>query len=143
MTVQLLQDSLAVFTLGKIAEEHGYSYEWATCQQPQQTKQGKTIICRTDNFVPFVFASVSENSGIASTSSSQVQDLPSSSSIKERSNESAPGNRCEAHTKQPKTKIKRRMTIEIGTKVCEISTEMPVLAHISQDSDSEHPTRVV
>ena len=75
VTVQLLEDTLAVLSLGKLCEEHGYSYEWATCQEPQLTKQGKTIICRTGNFVPFVFAGVSDNSGIASSSSSPVQGL--------------------------------------------------------------------
>ena len=62
---------------------------------------------RTDNFVPFVFAGVSENSGIASTSSSPIQDLPSSNSIKERSNESTPNNRCETHQTTKKQNKKK------------------------------------
>ena len=53
-TVQFLADTPAVLSLGKLLEEHGYSYGWASGQRPQLTKQGKKTFCRTDNFVPFV-----------------------------------------------------------------------------------------
>ena len=52
VTVQLLEDTLAVLSLGKLCEEHGFSYEWASGQRPQLTKQKKSTLCRTDNFVP-------------------------------------------------------------------------------------------
>ena len=53
--------------------------------------------------------------------------------------------------KNPKQKFKRGMTGEIRTTVCEIflsgwrssQTEVHAPAHISQDSDSERPTKVV
>ena len=34
VTVQMLDDTLAVLSLGKLCEEHGYSYEWASGQSP-------------------------------------------------------------------------------------------------------------
>ena len=33
VTVQLLEDSPAVLSLGKLCEEHGYTYEWASGQK--------------------------------------------------------------------------------------------------------------
>ena len=33
VTVRLLEDTLAVPSLGKLCEEHGYTYEWASGQK--------------------------------------------------------------------------------------------------------------
>ena len=52
VTVQILDDTPAVLSLGKVSEEHGYSYEWASGQKPHLTKQGKKILCKTENVVP-------------------------------------------------------------------------------------------
>ena len=41
VTVQILDDTLAVLSLGKLCEEHGYTYEWASGHKPHQTKQGE------------------------------------------------------------------------------------------------------
>ena len=41
VTVQLLEDTPAVPSLGKLCEEHGYSYEWVSGQKPRLTKKGK------------------------------------------------------------------------------------------------------
>ena len=38
VTVQLLEDTLEVLSLGKLYEEHRYSYEWVSGQQPRLTK---------------------------------------------------------------------------------------------------------
>ena len=51
-TVQLLEETPAVLSLGKLCEDHGYTYEWVTGQKPRLTKEEKTILCKTDNFVP-------------------------------------------------------------------------------------------
>ena len=40
VTVQLVEDTLAVLSLGKLCEEHTYSYEWVSGQQPRLTKKG-------------------------------------------------------------------------------------------------------
>ena len=41
LTVQLLDDTPTVLSLGKLCKEHGYSYESASGQEPRLTKQGK------------------------------------------------------------------------------------------------------
>ena len=80
VTVQLLKETLAVLSLGKLCEEHGYSYEWVSGQKPHLTKQGKKIHGKTDNFVPLVVPGLSTNSGTSSSSASTSQDSSSSSS---------------------------------------------------------------
>ena len=47
VTVQILGDTPAVLSLGKLCDEHGYTYEWVSGKQPRLTKQGKNIICKT------------------------------------------------------------------------------------------------
>ena len=53
VTVQILDDTPAVLSLGKLLEEHGKIYEWTSGQKPHLTKQqGKKIPCKTEHFVP-------------------------------------------------------------------------------------------
>ena len=52
VTVQLLGDTPAVLSLGKICQEHSYTCEWTSGQKPHLTKDGKNILCKTDNYVP-------------------------------------------------------------------------------------------
>ena len=40
LTVMLLEDTLAVLSLGKLCEDHGYSCEWTRTQKPQLIKDG-------------------------------------------------------------------------------------------------------
>ena len=41
VTVQILDDTPAVLSLGKLCEEHGYTCVWASGQKPHVTKQGQ------------------------------------------------------------------------------------------------------
>ena len=51
VTVQILEETPAVLSLGKFWKEHGY--QWISGQEPRLTRNGK-IICKTDNFIPLV-----------------------------------------------------------------------------------------
>ena len=53
VTVMLLEDTLAVLSLGKLCENHGYTYHWTSGQKPQLFKNGRRIECNTANYVPF------------------------------------------------------------------------------------------
>ena len=66
--VQLLEETPAVQSPGKLCKDHGYSYEWVSGQEPRLTQNGKSIICKTDNFVPLVVPEFSTNSGSSSSS---------------------------------------------------------------------------
>ena len=54
VTVQFLEETPVVPSLGKLCEDHGYSYEWVSGQKPRWTKEEKTTFFKMDNFVPLV-----------------------------------------------------------------------------------------
>ena len=54
VTVQFLEETPAVLSLRRLCEDHGYSCEWVSGPKPRLTKDGKSIICKTYNFVPLV-----------------------------------------------------------------------------------------
>ena len=154
-TVQLLEETLAVLSLGKLCEDHGYSAEWVSGQKPRLTKEGKSIACKTDNFVPLVVPGLSTGSGSNSSSTSTSQDLCSESPALERSGELATREWCGSSSKT-KTKLKRGDdSRDADDRLRDLSewleeftdnlvdTELHAPAHISQDSDSERLTKVV
>ena len=59
LTMKLLEDTPAVLSLGKICDEHGYSYKWINGQKPHLIKNGIRIQCNTENFVPIVVPGLS------------------------------------------------------------------------------------
>ena len=41
VTVMLLEETPAVLSLGKLCEDHGYTYHWTSGQKPHLTNNGK------------------------------------------------------------------------------------------------------
>ena len=80
VAVQMLDDTPAVLSLGKLCEEHRFSCEWASGQKPRLTKEEKTSVCKTENIVPLVVPGLSFNSGTSSFSTSTSQDSTRTSS---------------------------------------------------------------
>ena len=76
VTVMLLEETPTVLPLGKLCEDHGYTYHWTSGQKPHLTKNGKRIDCNISNCVPFVVLGLSTSSSTAPTpsSSSSSQD---------------------------------------------------------------------
>ena len=72
LTMKVLENTPAVLSLGKLCDEHGYSYEWINGQKPHLFKNGIRMQCNTENFVPIV---------VLSLSSSSSSSLPSSTSM--------------------------------------------------------------
>ena len=107
VTVQLLEETPAVLSLGKLCEDHGYCYEWVSGQKPRLTKEVKTIACKTDNFVPLLFQGYPPVLGAI-----RRQHRPRRMCLQQVQPKS------EVTDQKPKTK--KRMTIEIRTTVCEI-----------------------
>ena len=89
VTVQIIDEKPAVLSLGKLCDEHGYTYEWVSGEQPRLTKQGKNNLCKTQNLVPMVVPGLSSSS---SASPSQHSSSASSSPATERCDELAPRN---------------------------------------------------
>ena len=86
LTMKVLENTPAVFSLGKLCDENGYLYEWIIGQKPHLIKNGIRIQCNTENFVPIVVPGLSTNSSSRSDSSSsrtlsrQESHCPTSSS---------------------------------------------------------------
>ena len=86
LTMKVLEDTPAVLSLGKLCDEHGYSYEWINGQKPHLIKNGIWIQCNTENFVPIVVPDLSTSSSPSFPSltsmknSRQEIDHPTSSS---------------------------------------------------------------
>ena len=76
VTVMLLEETPAVLPLGKLCEDHGYTYHWTSSQKPHLTKNGKRIDCNISNDVPFEVPGLSTSSSTSSspTSTSSSQD---------------------------------------------------------------------
>ena len=55
LTMKVLDETPAVLSLGKLCDEHGYSYEMRSMvKKPHLIKNGIRIQCNTENFVPIV-----------------------------------------------------------------------------------------
>ena len=70
VTVKLLEDTLAVLSLGKLCEDHGYCCEWTVGQKPQLIKDGRRIQCSTENYVPIVVPGSSTGGSSSATPTS-------------------------------------------------------------------------
>ena len=75
VTVMLLEETLAVLSLGMICEDHGYTYHCTSGRKPHLINSGRKIDCCTANYVPFVVPGLS-----TSSSSSSSPTSPTSSS---------------------------------------------------------------
>ena len=70
VTVKLLEDTPVVLSLGKLCEDHGYSYHWTSGQKPQLIKGDRRIKCSTENDVPIVVLGPSTGSPSSATPAS-------------------------------------------------------------------------
>ena len=75
LTMKVFEDTPAVLTLGKLCDEHGYSYEWINGQKPHLIKNGIRIQCHTENFVPIVVPGLSTSSSSSLLSSTSMTAL--------------------------------------------------------------------
>ena len=66
--MQLLEETPAVLSLGKLCKDHRYSNESVSGQERRLTQNGKRIICKTDNVAPLVVPGLSVNYESSSSS---------------------------------------------------------------------------
>ena len=78
-TVKVLEDTPAVLSLGKLYDEHGFSYEWTSGEKLCLIKNCVRIQCNTENYVPIVVLGKSTTS----SSSSSSRTTPPTSSPQE------------------------------------------------------------
>ena len=72
LTIKVLEDTPAVLSLGKLCDEHGYSYEWINGQKPHLINNGIRTQCNTENFVPIVVPGLSRGSSSILPSSTSM-----------------------------------------------------------------------
>ena len=72
LTMKVLEDTPAVLSLGKLCDEHGYSYEWINGQKPHLIKNGIRVQCNTENFVRIVVHGLSTSSSSSLPSSTHM-----------------------------------------------------------------------
>ena len=72
LTIKVLEDTPAVLSLGKLCDEHGYSYEWMNGQKPHLIQNGLRIQCNTEHFVPIVVPGLSASSSSSFSTSTPV-----------------------------------------------------------------------
>ena len=72
LTMKVLENTPVVFSLGKVCDEHGYSYEWINGQKPHLVKNGIRIQCNTEHFVPIVVPGLSTSSSSSSHPSTSM-----------------------------------------------------------------------
>ena len=147
------------------SRKRSLSYRWASFanttdtpmdgsagQEPRLTKKGKSIFCKTNNFVPLVVPGLSTNSGSSSSSTTLPQEslgpeallvsgnraaCSSTDPVLERSDELAnrmPGAGVPEKWQEGRERSVGRSSILVR--------RFHAPAHISQDSDSEHPAKV-
>ena len=74
VSVQFLEDTPTILSLGKLCKEHGYTFEWRSGSAPRLTNNGNQTFCRTENCVPVVVPGQSSSSTATSSSTSPSQD---------------------------------------------------------------------
>ena len=90
LTVEVLENTPAVLSLGKLCDENGYSYEWINGQKPHLIKNGIRITCNTENFVPIVVPGLSSSSSGSSSTSRTPSKQESHCSTPSSSSSSSP-----------------------------------------------------
>ena len=72
LTMEVVEDTPAFLLLGKLCDEHGYSYEWINGQKTHLIQNGIRIQCNTWNFVPIVVPGLSTSSSSSFPSSTSM-----------------------------------------------------------------------
>ena len=109
--MEVLENTPAVLSLGKLCEENGYSSEWINGQKPHLIKNGIRIQCNTENFVPIVVPGLSASSSSGSdqstsrTLSREESHCSSSSSSSSSSPTTATSSDSETREREVKVKL--------------------------------------
>ena len=138
VTVQLLENTPAVLSLGKFCKEHGNTYEWPSGREARLNQNGKQTFCKTKNLVLLVVPGLSSSTSTSSTLTSHphlflsIQQTCEVTKATVNCSEGFAGN-CNGDGVPE--------WLEDFTENLEI-VDMPAAANISHDSDPECPFKV-
>ena len=142
LTMEVLENTPAVLSLGKLCDENGYSYEWINGQKPHLIKHGIRIQCNTENFVPIVvpgFSTSSSSSSHPSTSmtpSRQESHHPTSSSSSSSSPTTATSSDSETREREDQREIDSSPVLVSSFNVDD-RTEKPVVCRESNHEQGQ------
>ena len=128
VTMQLLEETPAVLSLGELCSEHGCSDEWKNGETSRLTKNVKTISCIMDNFVLLVVPGLSSSSSSSSASTSRPKDQSKYSGEPEASTDTMTTRRAKHARGKP-----------MQTNSDKQASESRGLAHTEDEMDEEDP----
>ena len=124
LTMKVLENTLAVLSLGKLCDENGYSYEWINGQKPHPIKNGIRIPCNTENVVLIVVPGLSTSSSSSShpstsmTASRQDHNHPESHCSSSSSSSSSPPTASEIQIREREDGINNDTSpVQVSTSV--------------------------
>ena len=132
LAMKVLEYTSAVLSLGKLCDEHEYSYEWINGQKPHLIKNGIRIQCNTENFVPIVVPGLSTSSSSGShpstsmTPSTQERHRSTSSSSSSSSPTTATSSDSETREREDRTDIDSS-PVPVSSSNVDDSTVKPVV----------------
>ena len=119
---QVLENTPAVLSLGKLCDENGYSYEWINGQKPHLIKNGIRIPCDTENFVPIAVPGLSNSSSRSDSSTSRTLSRQGSQCSTYSSSSSSSRTESEIQTREQKDLTKSDISpVPVSTTVDERS----------------------
>ena len=131
VTVQILDDTLAVLSLGKLCKEHVYTYEWASGQKPHLTEQGKKIPMQNGKFRTSCLLSLDCRQILVPVRPQHRYRCTRHVHLQVQ--QQSESTRREDRLRDP-PEWSKEFTENLE------DTEVPAPAHISHDSDSERPS---
>ena len=122
LTMKVLEGTPAVSALGKLCDEHGYSYEWISGQKPHLIKNGIRIQCNTENFVLIVVPGLSNSSSGSDSSTSRTLSRQGSHCSTSSSSSSSSPTVSDTKTREREVRIENDISpVTISTTVDERS----------------------
>ena len=146
--LQLLEETPAVLSLGKLCEDHGYSHEWVSGQKTTVDQRREDYYMQNGQFHTACCSQVVRQFWWQFVFNIDIAGFVFSKSSPRTKWRTCSRRLVHIILKCPKPKLKEDGMRDLPEWFEEFTvhledTEVPALTHISQDSDSERPTKVV
>ena len=135
--MKVLEDTPTILSLGKLCDEHGYSYEWINGQKPHLIKNGIRIQCNTENFVPIMVPGLSTSSSSSSRHSTSKtpsrQERPCSTSSSSSSSSPTTATSSDNETREKEDRVESDPSpVPVSSSNVEDRTVQPVVDQAKQ-----------
>ena len=125
LIMNVLENTPAVLSLGKLCDENGYSYEWINGHKPHLIKNVIRIPCNTEKFVPIVVPGLSNSSSGSDSSTSRTLSRQGSHYSTSSSSSSSSPTVSEIQTREREDRIESDISpVTVSTTVDERSVQV-------------------